>query len=52
MAKCSKCNASVGCSCNLKNGLCSNCRHKEESEQNKVKLLNTPLNVVHTNSNQ
>lgn len=32
-AKCSKCGASVGCSCSLKNGLCPACY----SAQNKPK---------------
>lgn len=30
MATCTKCGAKVGCSCNLKDGLCSYCRNKKD----------------------
>lgn len=30
MAKCSSCGASVGCGCNLKNGLCAFCANKKK----------------------
>ena len=32
MAKCSSCGASVGCGCNLKNGLCAFCAQKKKDE--------------------
>lgn len=28
MAKCQKCNANVGCGCNLRDGLCSYCQEQ------------------------
>jgi hypothetical protein len=32
MAKCSRCKASVGCGCNLKNGMCAFCAQKKKDE--------------------
>jgi hypothetical protein len=32
MAKCSSCGASVGCGCNLKNGMCAYCAQKKKDE--------------------
>jgi hypothetical protein len=32
MAKCSNCGASVGCGCNLKNGMCAFCAQKKKEE--------------------
>jgi len=32
MAKCSSCGASVGCGCNLKNGMCTYCANKKKDE--------------------
>lgn len=31
MATCKKCGVTVGCSCNLKNGLCANCASQVNS---------------------
>lgn len=51
MAKCKICAAEVGCSCKLRDGMCSNCKHKEELKQQKIQLINTPIHVTHSNSN-
>jgi hypothetical protein len=32
MAKCLSCGASVGCGCNLKNGMCAFCANKKKEE--------------------
>lgn len=33
MATCAKCGVSVGCSCQLSNGLCASCAQKQQQSQ-------------------
>jgi hypothetical protein len=40
MAKCSRCGASVGCGCNLKNGMCAFCAQKTKDEDIIVRTSN------------
>ena len=37
MAKCSKCGTTVGCGCQLKNGLCSSCYNQINKGVQKLK---------------
>lgn len=43
MAQCRECHKSVGCSCNLKNGLCINCLTIQQNKQILKESEPTPI---------
>lgn len=47
MAQCTRCNKEVGCKCNLRSGLCVDCRKIVENTAPKITL--TPVKVPKEN---
>lgn len=47
MANCKKCNANVGCGCNLINGLCAHCNALAKQTSQRIKNAITKINKLY-----
>lgn len=47
MANCKKCNANVGCGCNLINGLCAACNSIVKQTSQRIKNAITKINQLY-----